>query len=404
MQQSSAGTLSRIVLSVSIFAAACADNATDPLGPEPVGPDLTPASLAIMAGDGQTADAGAALPGNPAVLVKNAAGLPLSGITVNFTVAGGAGIVEFTTATTNAQGIASAGRWTLGPAAGENLLDATVGALPALRFSATALPPFRIVVRYVASPTPRQQQAVESAVARWQGVINRDVSDVFLGSAAESCFTGQPAVNETVDDIIIFVDFRNIDGAGKILGQAGPCYVRSESLLPIMGSLKLDAADLAQMEGVGTLDDVVLHEIGHVLGIGTIWSDHSLIIGAGTQDPLFTGFNATAAYHDLGGTDPAVPVENTGSSGTREAHWRESVFGNELMTGYISGVPNPISALTIASLLDLGYGANAAVAGTYRLGGTAQSARTAIDLNGREKIHKPRFKVDRRGRPEKIRA
>jgi hypothetical protein len=29
-----------------------------------------------------------------------------------------------------------------------------------------------------------------------------------------------------------------------------------------------------------------------------------------------------------------VPVENSGGSGTRDAHWRESEFGNEVMTGY----------------------------------------------------------------------
>jgi hypothetical protein len=51
-----------------------------------------------------------------------------------------------------------------------------------------------------------------------------------------------------------------------------------------------------------------------------------------------------------------VPVENTGGAGTRDGHWRESVFGSELMTGfYDSGVANPLSAVSAASLRDLGY-------------------------------------------------
>jgi hypothetical protein len=48
-------------------------------------------------------------------------------------------------------------------------------------------------------------------------------------------------------------------------------------------------------------------------------------------------------------------VENTGGAGTRDGHWRESVFGNELMTGFYNSGPNPLSAVSAASLRDLGY-------------------------------------------------
>jgi hypothetical protein len=337
------------------------------------------------------------------VLVKDAAGLPLADVSVQFSVTSGGGSIEFASMLTDAQGIASAGRWTLGSLPGPNLLIATVNGLPAVSFAATATPPYTIVVRYVTNPTVRQQQAVELAVARWESVITRDVSDVVMSSAARSCFDAQPVLNENVDDIVIFVDFANIDGPGKTLGQAGPCYARDTNYLPVVGYLELDNADLQQMEGAGTMDDVVLHEIGHVLGIGTVWSDLSLVGGVAGTDPQFLGMNAISAYHGMGGTLPGAPVENTGTQGTREVHWRESVFGNELMTGYISGTPNPMSALTIASLQDLGYGANPGAASTYRLGGITQSVRTAIDLRGREKVLKPKFKVDRRGRPARIR-
>jgi len=54
-----------------------------------------------------------------------------------------------------------------------------------------------------------------------------------------------------------------------------------------------------------------------------------------------------------------VPVENTGGSGTRDSHWRETTFGRELMTGfYNSGALNPLSRITIGSLEDLGYQVN----------------------------------------------
>jgi hypothetical protein len=48
-------------------------------------------------------------------------------------------------------------------------------------------------------------------------------------------------------------------------------------------------------------------------------------------------------------------VENTGGTGTADAHWREETFGQELMTGYISNADNPLTGMTIGSLQDLGY-------------------------------------------------
>jgi len=265
---------------------------------------------------------------------------------------------------------------------------------------------FAITVRYLAPATPRQQQAVTAAVARWESVITRDLSDVTLNVAAATCFDTQPAINERIDDLLLFVEFVEIDGPGKVLGEAGPCYVRSENMLPIVGHLKLDAADLASMETHGTMDDVVLHEIGHVLGIGTLWQDRNLLVGSGGVDPQFIGPNAVQAYQTMGGTQSTVPVENTGAAGTRDGHWRESVFGTELMTGWISRGGNPMSALTIASLQDLGYGADQSVATAYTLtrmlasreAGSLSSDSPRIDLHGRERIRRPRFKVDHRGR------
>ena len=105
-----------------------------------------------------------------------------------------------------------------------------------------------------------------------------------------------------VDDILIFVELVDIDGAGKTLGQAGPCYIRSDDSLPVV-ELKLDQADLQHMEAIGTLDNVVLHEIGHVLGIGTLWPTKNLLVGAGTVDPQFVGTSRIAAYHSMGGLD-----------------------------------------------------------------------------------------------------
>src|SRR4051794_6205534 len=64
---------------------------------------------------------------------------------------------------------------------------------------------------------------------------------------------------------------------------------------------------------------------------------------------------AKQEYGRLRGIGPTpVPVENTGGPGTRDSHWREAVFGNELMTGFVGPAGNPLSRTTVGSLQDLG--------------------------------------------------
>ena len=72
-----------------------------------------------------------------------------------------------------------------------------------------------------------------------------------------------------------------------------------------------------------------------------------------------------------------MPVENSqGSAGTRDGHWRESVFKTEVMTGFVDDV-NPLSAVTVESLGDLGYIVNTTLADPYSLPGTAAAAPTS---------------------------
>jgi hypothetical protein len=159
-----------------------------------------------------------------------------------------------------------------------------------------------------------------------------------------------------------------------------------------------------RMETIGTLDDLVLHEIGHIIGFGTIWRELGLLTGAGSADPRFGGPHALAAYRLIDAAVVSVPVENTGAIGTRDGHWRESIFENELMTGYLSGTPNPLSAITVASLQDLGYTGNTAAADAFPvLGLTAPGAGgPSIDLAEHEIIVRPLFRVDRYGNRSKI--
>ena len=100
-----------------------------------------PANLVKFAGDAQTGATGAAVLVAPAVKVTDASNTPLSGIGVTFAVASGGGSVTGASATTNASGIATVGSWTLGAAAGNNTLTATVTGLSPVTFAATAVSP-----------------------------------------------------------------------------------------------------------------------------------------------------------------------------------------------------------------------------------------------------------------------
>ncbi|MFI7294942.1 hypothetical protein [Streptomyces sp. NPDC050121] len=111
---------------------------------------------------------------------------------------------------------------------------------------------------------------------------------------------------EVIDDLLILAQGRSIDGPGGILGQAGPTHVRppsagSAASLPAKGIMSSDTADLEQMEQDGTLNDVITHEMGHVLGIGSVWNDKGLLADAGTSNPTFLGRAAMDEYRPLRG-------------------------------------------------------------------------------------------------------
>ncbi|MGC4002590.1 MAG: CARDB domain-containing protein [Pirellulales bacterium] len=156
--------------------------------------------------------------------------------------------------------------------------------------------------------TASQSAIFQAAAARW--------SQIILGDLPNATYNGV-----AVDDLLINASAVSIDGVGGVLGQAGPDRFRSGSSLPYHGTMQFDSADLASMEANGSLYSVILHEMGHVLGLGTLWSSKGLLVGAGTSNPVYVGANAVAQYNSYtGGNATSIPVENTGGSGTRDSH------------------------------------------------------------------------------------
>lgn len=208
----------------------------------------------------------------------------------------------------------------------------------------TETSPFAIDVRFLGGLSATQQAAFSDAAQRWAQVIRGDLPPVIIDGV-------------TIDDVLIDAEGVDIDGPGGVLGQAGPTHVRPGSNLPAKGIMSFDTADLDRMEADGSLTDVILHEMGHVLGFGTLWSRMDLIIGSGTVNPTFVGASAMREYAELTSRPDStpVPVANTGGAGTRDGHWRENVFGNELLTGFLSGATRPLSRMSVGAFEDMGY-------------------------------------------------
>jgi hypothetical protein len=258
--------------------------------------------------------------------------------------------------------------------------------------------PYDIELVFINHGTPDQDAVFAAAATLWMQILPGDISDFdfsFSPADANSCVEGQPQLSGIIDDLRIYVSIEEIDGPGGTLASAGPCFVRGLGQYPIVGVMRFDSEDLDRLAMNAELLPVVMHEMGHVIGIGTLWGikelleNPSLPSNAGA-DTYFTGPRTRDAFEEAGGGSVytlgnIVPVENNARQGSADAHWRESVLGRELMTpSFNSGQFNPLSAITIESLADLGYKVDISQAepfGTvYMAPGQAESAGPTIDL------------------------
>jgi len=236
------------------------------------------------------------------------------------------------------------------------------------------------------APTTAQRAVFERAAARWAEVIVGDLPDLEGLELDEGTYCrphNPPALYGDLDDLHIWVKLEPIDGPSGVLGMAGPCVLRSptDNNLPAVGVMIFDIDDFDMMEERGILEATILHEMGHVLGIGTLWElantewthvFQDFIDPAGQKcnaDNLFADnrYNgALAGFHHAAAGGTGKPrVENVGGPGTACAHWHEETYINELMTGWIGYSGNHLSAITIGSLADLGYEVEYALADPY---------------------------------------
>jgi Ca2+-binding RTX toxin-like protein len=234
---------------------------------------------------------------------------------------------------------------------------------------------FDIDVRFSGTFTQSQQDTILAAAQRWEQIIIGDVPDVFVPGFGQ------------VDDIVIELRTGGIDGPSGVVAETGLFAARVGSRLPSAAFVQFDTSDLLGLEQSGLLGDTVLHEMGHALGFGSIWDDLGLLAGAGSSNPQFLGQMAVQEYNLRFGTSvTGVPVENMGGAGTADSHWRETVLGNELMTGFLDNGNNPITRLTIAQFADLGYQVDMTQADILNMSSFSLSGGRALTTGGTQSV------------------
>src|SRR6185295_10517592 len=135
---------------------------------------------------------------------------------------------------------------------------------------------FSIEVRFVGTaPSPAVQAAFTAAAHRLSQVITGALTQIDATQLSAATLCGDstlPVIGSIVQNIVIYAKFGPIDGAGGVLGQSGPCGIRTSTSLPFVGVMKFDSVDLAPAVASGSINAIVLHEMQHVLGFGTLWS------------------------------------------------------------------------------------------------------------------------------------
>lgn len=232
---------------------------------------------------------------------------------------------------------------------------------------------YNVNIVFTSGATSSHQSAFVRAAARWEEVITGNLAPILISSAG--CGNGSPQLFGATDDVVILARIVPIDGPGRVLGRAGPCLVRS-NFLTVSGSMTFDIADMDQLERTGGLETVILHEMGHVLGIGTLWRARGFLRNPSLPnnqgaDTHFSGPLAIAAFDEVGGTSytggAKVPVENMARAGSGDSHWRDNVFLRELMSPFHRGGTTPMSLVTVQSMADLGYVVDVGAADLYTL-------------------------------------
>lgn len=190
-------------------------------GLTPVDIDATAVAAAAtqivgVAGDGQSAVAGSAVSVAPQVSALDAFGNPVAGVSVTFTVTAGAGSITGGTQTTDVDGLAAVGSWTLGAAAGTNTLVATSAAVPdTATFTATGISGAAVAIEFVDGDAQTDTVGATLPTAYAVRVVDNNGNGVAGVTVSWSATAGGGSIDATSD-----TDANGVATATRVLGTA----------------------------------------------------------------------------------------------------------------------------------------------------------------------------------------
>jgi adhesin/invasin len=310
-----------------------------------------PAKILRVSADPQSATIGKPVGDPPAVRILDPANIPVPGQTVAFDVTSGGGTVTGGVAVTDANGLAAAGSWFLGPAPGPNSVTATAGALQ-LTFSATAIAP--VAAKIVRSSSDPQAATTGTAVGDPPAVRVLDASN-------------NPVAGQTVS-------FSVTGGGGSITGgtavsnESGFASVGSWTLgaSPGTNTLTATAGGLQGSPMTFTATGVAAPPVAMSISAG---QDQSAL--AGSQVPIRpavlvtdakgVGVSGVAVTFSIGGGSGSISGANAVTNGSGIAtlgSWTVGMGGNSLLatSNGLAGSPLVFNALGTAPVQVVTFG------------------------------------------------
>ena len=167
--------------------------------------------------------------------------------------------------------------------------------------------------------------------------------------------------------------FIAMDGAGGKLGRAGPTAVNWDFYegqyveFAATGSMDFDIADMDRYSEA-EWEEIVLHEIGHTIGLGSLWDNRfvNCLTGEYLGNPITGASRARDMYLSIGGSTGDAPNGNVPPVSADCDHWEEGSISDELMTPYYSPSA-PLSVVTVGGLEDLNLMVDYAYAQQYSM-------------------------------------
>jgi hypothetical protein len=198
-------------------------------------------------------------------------------------------------------------------------------------------PPARrlnIAIRFLGPHSEVESVAVFEAKARWESLLHTDLPDLTVSGPTAPPPECGIALGDQIDDIIVAVQFqdKSEDYLLGFLGEAGVCLLRSESGLPAAGIVTLYRNPIG--DGGFELRDIILHEIGHVLGFN---SPMNFLGERSRQTYLLAGGKVPSSCRP----DPGPRCRGYPPIEEDSYHWSEPCSGGVDDANRTRGVRNP---------------------------------------------------------------